>query len=624
MCGICGAVDFEQETQGGVAALPIDAMVAALAHRGPDDLGVSRDGPVVLGHARLSILDLSAAGHQPMTRDALTIAYNGEIYNFPVLRRELESLGRVFHTRTDTEVVLQAYATWGTAAFARLNGMFACAIWDRASSTFVLARDRFGIKPLYLARTGSTLLFASEIKALMASGCMRRSLNWAALHEYLWFGNSLTPHTMFADVSRLPPGHVLTVTARGESLRPFWRVEEVAPIAPSHGEATKSVRKMLDESVQRHLLSDVPVGVFLSGGIDSSAITAFASRSYVGALHTYAVDFEHGARTSELSKARRVAAHFATTHHEIRIETRNLPSLLERLVIAHDEPFADAANIPLFLLSERLKGDVKVVLQGDGGDELFAGYRRYNVLSALKLWRMLACVASPLDSWWPTGPRAARAQRFLRAIGEDCASDRMALLLTVESRARSPLRVLRADRRALAEAFDPFSRYSEMADRFALSDPVQQMLLTDLHVQLPDTFLEKVDKPTMAHGIEVRVPFLDTELASYAISLPSSLKVQRGQKKYILRAALRGVVPDWVLDAPKMGFDVPYSAWLAGPLLPFARERLLDPGVRDLLDHDTVAQMLNEHASGTADHAFMLWKLLQLVLWLARNDVALD
>lgn len=618
MCGLCGALDFRQSLE----TLPIDAMVRAMAHRGPDDHGTHRSGPVVLGHARLSILDLSSSGHQPMQFGALTMAYNGEVYNFAALRARLEQEGATFHSRTDSEVILQAYARWGAATFAQLDGMFALAIFDAASQRLILARDRFGIKPLYLARSGDTLLFASEIKALLASGRLTPTMHWQALSEYLWFGNALTPHTMFDGITRLPPGHTLTVTPGGSELRAYWKVEEVTPITPTEADAAQQVQTLLDASVKMHLVSDVPVGVFLSGGIDSSAITAFASRAYHGSLHSYAVDFELGAGTSELAKAQKVAEHFGTVHHAIRVSTGDLAPLLERLVGAHDEPFADAANIPLFLLCQALQGEVKVVLQGDGGDELFAGYRRYNVLSAHSAWHWGSRVANAIDPGWNVGPRVQRARRFVRAMSTREAGERMALLLTVESYDRSPLRALRTDARTRMAGSDPFARYREMAARFADVDAVQQMLLTDLHVQLPDTFLEKVDKPTMANSVEVRVPFLENALASYAVSLPSSLKVRRGQKKHILRRALRGVVPDWVLDAPKAGFDVPYRAWIAGPLLPFARERLLDARSTALCDAKVIQTLLDEHSSGRADHGFLLWKLLHLALWMDRYNVA--
>ena len=616
MCGICGFVDFAGRSE---AAPIVEAMTRTLRHRGPDDSGSFTEGPVALGHTRLSIIDLSAAGHQPMsTSDGrLTIVYNGELYNFPELREELARAGESFRSRSDTEVVLTAYARWGEAAFPRLRGMFALAIWDSRSGQLTLARDRFGIKPLYVAAMARGLVFASEIKAILTSGMIPRGIDTAALHEYLWFGNALAPNTLFRGIKKLMPGHALMIDAEHCREAAFWSLEEVQPTHCDYQSAVREVGQRLDAAVKSHLVSDVPVGVFLSGGVDSSAVTAFASRHYGRKLQTYSVDFVGGEGQSEHAKARLIAETFATEHHEIRVGPGNLPDLLERLVCAHDEPFGDAANIPLYLLCEQLRGTLKVVLQGDGGDEVFGGYRRYNVMRTERAWRLAAVMFRVIDGPWFSGAVAFRAQRFLHAMGASQPPERMALLLTVEDVKRPPARVLNAALRREVEASDPFRRYRELYRRLAGLDPVQRMLRTDLSILLPDTFLEKVDKPSMAHGIEVRVPFLDNSLTDYALGLPSKYKVSRGEKKRVLRAALRGIVPDVILDAPKAGFGVPYQAWLRGPLMSFFQDLLRGRKAREwgALDLEEVWRLMEDHVGGRRDNGFLLWKVLQLVLW---------
>lgn len=601
---------------GGEAVQPslIEKMTGAIRHRGPDDYGIHVDGAVGLGHARLSIIDLSCAGHQPMCSDdgKVVIAFNGEVYNFQSLRMQLEADGVQFHSRTDTEVVLQAYIRWGKSSFSMLNGMFAFAIWDARDSMLHVVRDRFGIKPLYYCRTATgKIVFGSEIKSMLASGLVEREISASGLHEYLWFGNALGQNTLFSGVNKLLPGHCLTVDIKGHRVAPYWKLEDVPRVNVNSTDAAIEVRRLLENAVKSQLVGDVPVGIFLSGGIDSSAITAFASKHYPDRLKTFSVGFDFDRGINELPAARFVSDYYGTEHHEIKVSGSGMEDVITRLVRAHDEPFADAANIPLYLLCEQLRGSVKVVLQGDGGDELFAGYRRYNVLAHEKLWRFAArlLLASGVDS--------QRGERFLRAVSQSDPAMLMALLLTVESLQSPPNRIMSEQWRSRLKECDPFGRYRELAQRFSGHDAVQKMLYTDISVILPDTFLEKVDKSTMAHGIEVRVPFLDADLADYAIGLPASSKVRAFQKKWILRKALRGVVPDKVLDAPKTGFGVPYEYWLREPLAPFMKSVLLDRQAlkHGIFDKAEIERAIIEHVSGKRNNGFLLWKALNLALW---------
>lgn len=615
MCGICGIVDFSSSPN----AETLRAMTAALRHRGPDDSGSFLSGPAALGHARLSIIDLSPTGHQPMpSHDGHSwIAYNGEVYNFPDIRERLSGQGVAFRGTSDTEVILEAYGRWGTDVFAMLNGMFALAIWDERTQELHLARDRFGIKPLYYHESGSGIVFASEIKAILASGRVSPRMCWTGLHEHLYYGNCLRDGTLFEGVARLLPGHFMTVGRTGHRVSAYWRVEDIQPVHDGVATAAQTVREKLEAAVKRHLISDVPVGVFLSGGIDSSAITAFASRHYAGRLKTYSVgfDFEHG--VNELPKARRVAEHYGTEHQELQIAGRNMPEVIERMVRAHDEPFSDAANIPLYLLCDQLRGDIKVVLQGDGGDEIFAGYRRYNVLSHERFWRFVAFWAPKVAAVVPRRPEYYRGMRFFQAMGHRDPAMRMALLMTQEFYGSPPTRVLTKEATSRLARTDPFHEYRVQYERFKKLDPVQRMLYVDSQILLPDQFLEKVDKSTMACSIEIRVPFLDAELTTYAMGLPSSMKVRNRQKKWILRRALRGVVHDDILDGPKTGFGVPFEYWLRKPLAEYMRSVLLDPWVlsQGLFDRPALEACMDEHIAGRRNNGFLLYKLLNLALW---------
>ena len=596
-------------------------MTQSLAHRGPDADGVFVSEGIALGHRRLSILDLSATGAQPMSLGSggPTITYNGEVYNFAELRRELEAVGRVFRGRSDTEVLLHCYEAWGLDGLKRLEGIFAFALWDPRHLRLILMRDRLGVKPLYYRHSGGELSFGSEIKALLATGEVASDLDDQALVEYLWYGNAYEERTLYRDIRSLSPGHWLIIEAGRVRLEPWWRLEEWVDAPASAGdlrEAAEQVRAALDSAVARQLVADVPVGIFLSGGVDSSAIAAAAVLAQPRSLASYSAGFDFEGGVNELPKARVVANHLGLDHHEVHVRGSELEDVLVALARAHDEPFADPANIPLYLLSRELRGEIKVVLQGDGGDEMFAGYRRYAILRNSRWWR-----------WWPrsfsaavraSGSTGTRAARMLDAAASGDPAERMALLLTVETLAQSPLQLLhRSAGDALERTTDPFLAYRRCAQRFQDVDPVQQMLLTDISLQLPGQFLTKVDRSTMACGLEARVPLLDERVAKLAVGLPSRWKVQGTRKKIVLRAAMRGRLPDTILDGRKTGFGVPYQHWLRGPLYSFARdaatsERFLS---RFGFDKSAISAAFEAHRDRRAERGFTLWKLLQLALW---------
>jgi asparagine synthase (glutamine-hydrolysing) len=614
MCGICGILDPRSSSDDlqrrGLR------MSAALAHRGPDDSGVLVGEGIVLGHRRLSIIELSSAGAQPMTLGTTTVVYNGESYNFQQLRTELQTLGHTFRGNSDTEVLLHAYEAWGLTGLERLEGIFAFALWDAARRRLVLMRDRLGVKPLYYARQGTRLAFGSEIKAVFAGVEADRSLDEQAFSEYLWYGNAFEERTLYRGVRALSPGERLIAEDGRERLESWWRIDAWLERAPPPAEgAAAAVRAAVDAAVARQLVSDVPVGLFLSGGVDSSSIAAAASISG-RRLSSFSVGFDYERGVNELPRARLVAARLGFDHHELQVRGDRLEEVIAALVQAHDEPFADAANIPLYLLARELRGTIKVVLQGDGGDEMFAGYRRYALLQWAHLWRL--CPHAVESALYRLPVNGTRLARIPAAAGHADPAMRMALLLTVETLRDPPTAILsEARRRQLEASSDPFAAFRRCAARFAQHDAIDQMLLTDLTLQLPSQFLTKVDRATMAQGIEARVPLLDEGVAALAVTLPAALKVRGTQRKIVLRDAMRGRLPTEILDAPKTGFGVPYEEWLRTSLHGFARASILAEDFigRFGLDRARLTQALDEHRARARERGFLLWKLLQLALW---------
>jgi asparagine synthase (glutamine-hydrolysing) len=627
MCGISGIVALGAGSPRDLAQ-HIQRMTDRQAHRGPDSQGVYLDADMRLGlgHNRLSILDLSPAGAQPMANAVgnKVICFNGEVYNFPDLRAEIGS-SQTYAGHSDTEVVLAAFEKWGRDSFSRLNGMFAFAILDRAARRVFLVRDRLGIKPLFLARTEGHLLFASEIKGLLASGMVPAAPDFRWLHEYLYFGSTLGENTLYCGVEQLPPGTFIEIdlqTGTVSEPKRYWSANDLPQLEDvDRAAAVETTRELLDKAVARQLASDVPVGAFLSGGVDSTAVVALASRHYGGKLRTYTVGFDYVGDADEIPQARRIAKLFGTEHVELHVAGADIEDVILRLAEAHDQPFADPANLPLFQLCRSLEGQTKVILQGDGGDELFGGYRRYPYLRLFSLWGPLAGALDGAMSLLRGryGKRVYGAHRFFHALARPESAERMGLLLTPEGPMQPPTAILSPALRALAEQHDPFARYREVAGNLPPLDALQQMLRTDLQILLPEIFLEKVDRATMATSTEVRVPFLDFDLVDYVAALPSHIKVGPMTRKKLLREVLQGLVPAEVLNARKKGFGVPISSWLAGPLRGFAQDRILAcAGPDGWFDRGTIVRLFDEHGSGRRDHAQLLWKALQLALWRAR------
>ena len=607
----------------------IAAAIAATRHRGPDKQGQYQDRNVWLAHTRLSIIDLSEAGSQPMTTadERFVISYNGEVYNF----RELAAQHKLKNLRSssDTEVVLTLFAKLGVESFAELNGMFAFALYDRQLQKMWLVRDRLGIKPLYYRVSPTELVFASEIKGIFALHDEQAVCNISALHEWLYYGNTLGGRTLYDGIAQLLPGQYLEIDLQSFvfEVGSYWSLEQEVARGRAHIDRKEMIgetRRLLEQAIRRQLVSDVPVGVFLSGGVDSSAITAFASRHYEGRLATYSAGFDFAPDGGELPKARRVAELYGTEHHEFHIGAGDIGGLVEKMVEHHDMPFSDAANIPLYLMAAQLSGKTKVVLQGDGGDEVFGGYRRYATLRYYRYLRALAIVFRRIDKFKPRSTLHYRIQRYLHAFAAEDVATTMALLLTYEDRASRPLNIFSAAvSQSIAKAADPFARYRELQPLFAGQDIGNQMSLVDMSVVLPDTYLEKVDRSTMAASLEVRVPYHDNDLVSYVLPLPGSSKMPFGRKKWLLKEALRGIVPDEILYGPKTGFSVPYGHWLHTALKPlffvhlaaFSRKH---PGV---MNTEHIESLFTQSSSGRLDHSTLLWKVFNFLVWANGRDI---
>jgi len=622
MCGIVG-VSFLRSQPDSIPTERYEQAMEALRHRGPDANGQYRDSKVWLAHRRLSIIDLSAAANQPMlTPDRrFAMTYNGEVYNFRDLARThgLQNL----RSNSDTEVVMQLFAKIGTEAFCQLNGMFAFAVYDSGEQKLWLVRDRLGIKPLYYQLDADRLVFASEIKSIVSLTRETLTCDFAGLNEWLYYGTPLGERTLYRGIQQLLPGHFLEIDLESFERRicPYWTLEQQASRRVNGSnvptDTIGETRRLLEQAVERQLVGDVPVGVFLSGGIDSSAIVAFASRHYNKRLVTYSAGFDFSPDGGELAKAKHVAGIFGTDHHEVHISGEDAGDLIEEMVRHHDMPFSDAANIPLYLLASRISADTKVVLQGDGGDELFGGYRRYSTLSYYRFLHWAARGMQCLNIGPSMSKRHQRVRRYVNAFAAEDIGTTMALLLTMEDRESAPASIFAPAIRDAVERSDPFARFKECSRLFADQDTCNRMSLVDMMIVLPDTYLEKVDRSTMAASLEVRVPFLDHDLLDFVVNIPGRQKIPWGRKKWLLKQALDGIVPAEILHGPKHGLTVPFGQWLQGPLRPMFFDCLaeFDRSNPDVLDTSVIRQMFNRTKNGVQNHAPMLWKLLNLMVW---------
>ena len=618
MCGIYGIFQLDG------APAPADAMHRMgqmTIHRGPDDEGAHVEGRCAIGMRRLSIIDI-AGGHQPLSNEdgTLWLVANGEIYNYRELRSDLEGRGHVFKTASDCETILHLYEEYGDHFLQRLNGMFAFAIWDSRRQRLLIARDALGVKPLYLWNDGKRLIFASEAKAILAVPGVATELDPRALHAYLALGYVPAPQSMFRGIRKLLPATALVAEGARVEERRYWRVPSDIDRTPSEDEWVERVRARLEESVRMQMVSDVPIGAFLSGGVDSSAVVAFMSAHSDHPVKTYAIGFAGGGAETfynELPYARQVAELFRTDHHEIVVRP-DVVSLLPRLLWHMDEPIADTAFITTYLVSEFARRDVTVILSGVGGDELFGGYRRYlgnhyqSRFDRVPAWIRRAAMAIgdrlPSDRHSPVLNAMRLAKGFL-ATAE----------LPFEERYRSYVQVFSDDvveqlLRTPADSDDP------LGDAFRLAsggDDLNRMLAVDAATQLPDDLLLLTDKMSMAVSLECRVPLLDVELVNLAARIPEEVKIRGGRLKHVMKAALKGVLPDDILNRKKRGFGTPMGAWLKGDLAPLLRDLLSEDAVRarGLFRYKEVAKLITAHETNQVDGTDQLLALLALEVW---------
>ena len=607
MCGICGIA----LAQGEVDPRRLEEMRDTLAHRGPDSAGALVDGRVGIAARRLSIIDLET-GDQPLANEDGTVhvVQNGELYNYRELRRELEAQGHVFRTHGDTEVIAHLYEQYGDGFAERLRGMFAIAVWDARRQRLVLVRDRFGIKPLVYRAAGGDLEFASDLRALP-----RGDVDLDALEAFLAFNTIPGPFTIFRDVRKLPPGQLLVWEGGEPRLERFARPAP-APAADVRRESAHALaaelRERLRDSVRAHLVADVPVGVFLSGGVDSSLLAALAAQETSEPLRTFSIGFGD-ASFDERADARRVAARYATRHRELVLRP-DAAELLPALAEAFDEPFADSSALPTYLVSQLAAEDVKVALSGEGGDELFGGYYTYAAdLLALRTARV-ARAARPLVELLPVSTRRVsleyRAKRFVRAAHLPPLERHHGWKEIFSADARAELTGRRHDWDPVGVLRGPFAE-TEGAELLARLQDV------DERVYLVDDLLVKTDRASMAHSLEARVPFLDPVVADFAHALPTRHKVRGLRKKVLLRRAAAPLLPREIVFGRKRGFSIPAAAWLRGELEPFARDVLSGDTLRrqGYLQPAVVSRVLADHVAGRADNSRQLWGLLALTLW---------
>ena len=628
MCGICGKIDL---TGKPIDKGLIGEMCSVLSHRGPDDEGIHLDGNIGLGHRRLSIIDL-AGGHQPLSNEdgTIWIVYNGEIYNFPNLKEQLLSKGHQFTTLSDTEVIVHAYEEYDFSCVSKFNGMFAFAIWDKRKKTLFIARDRLGIKPLYYYLDSAKFLFASEIKSILVDGSVPRKINYKGLNNFFTFCHSVAPDTIYSGIKKLLPGHFLIYQDGKARIEEYWDV--LNGTEPVHYDGTEIVHyearlseeeyveevyRLLQTSVRRRLISDVPLGVFLSGGIDSSAIVGLMSQVISQPVNTFSVGFEIGGAYNELADAAIVAKRFGTEHHELLVKEANLVELLNKLVYHYDEPFGDAACFPTYLVSEFARKSVKVALSGEGGDELFGGYRRYSAERFSKYYQKLPVFLRDgfIRKLVSSIPRSRRLKKAVASMSVKEPEVRYASWLVVFSD-EMKRELFTAELNELIKELDSFEVYRKYYYKKD-GDLIDRLLYTDEKTWLVDTYLEKVDKASMAVGLEARVPFLDHELVEFAATIPSKYKIKGFTKKYILKKAMRGLLPESVIKKPKHGFSVPTDPWFRGELKEYIFEVLFDPQARKrgYFNYPYIEKLYQQHLDGKEVYDFHLWLLLNFELW---------
>jgi len=617
VCGICGVLSWREAP----APRHVEAMTAALVHRGPDGQGLHIDGPVALGHRRLSIIDLSDAASEPMSNEdgTLWLVFNGEIYNFRELRADLEKR-HAFRSRSDGEVILHLYEERGDEAVAALDGMFAFALWDGKARRLLLGRDRAGKKPLYYHAGPGFFAFGSEVKALLAHPRVPRDLDPAALPLYLAYGYVPTPGTFYREIRSLPPAHRMAVTEAGASEPlPYWSVRFRDGDRADEHEAEERFRDLLRAAVKRRLVADVPLGAFLSGGLDSSAVVAFMAEEAAGRVRTFTIGFVGDAAYDETAHARVVAERFGTDHTEFVVEPKAL-ELIDRLVFHHDGPFGDSSAVPTYLLSELTRSKVTVALNGDGGDEVFAGYLRlYGGALSERLPRILFSALGGACDLLPEPADRKHPLRFLKRFANAGRIPLAERMLRWNGYFPAPANLLRPEMREWANGERVVESYA--AELSGSWSPLARLLQQNFKTYLLDDLLVKMDRCSMAHGLEARSPFLDTAVVEFGASLPNRMRMKWGKGKLLLRHAMKDILPPSILARGKMGFGAPLGVWFRGDLKPLVKERLL-PGTSAIYEYlrpEPVQELVSAHMAHAADLSPQIWSLLTLESWLRQS-----
>lgn len=621
MCGIVGFVDLWGARKIGNAverARVLESMCLAITHRGPDDQGTMIADGVALGMRRLSIIDL-AGGHQPISGEdgSVTIVFNGEIYNYQDLQQDLEARGHKFTTHSDTETIVHAYEEYGRACVDHLRGMFVFAIWDQQSRSLFIARDRAGKKPLFYTITRhGTLVFGSELKALLMHPEVEREINLTAIDAYLTLGYVPDPLSIFRGVHKLPPGHHLTYSNGEVTVQQYWDFVFEAAGSQREEDYLEELRRLLDESVRLRLIADVPLGAFLSGGIDSSVVVALMARHMDQPVKTFSIGFNEDSY-NELKYARLTAATFGTDHHEF-IVTPEICDVVDELVWHLDEPFADQAAIPNYIVSKLARNYVTVVLSGDGGDELFAGYTRYVVERQRSGFARLPRgvregLMKPLSQRLPHG---AWGRNYLHNVSLEPVS-RYLDSVSIFSGLNRSLLYAREFQEKLGAGDYVAQLFAELSAKVGTDEPLDRLLYLDSKTYLPGDILTKVDRMSMAVSLEARAPLLDHKLIDFVTRIPAGMKLAGLETKHLLKRAVQDLIPSEILHRPKQGFGVPIQEWINQQLRERMRETLTEPRTRQrgYVNPKYVDVLLDEHERGRRDHSTGLWALLMLELW---------
>jgi asparagine synthase (glutamine-hydrolysing) len=626
MCGIAGFSLFNYQ-EGGNASL--EAMHKAIVHRGPDASGIYLDEHIGLCHRRLSILDLSEAGNQPMysADNHLVIVFNGEIYNFLELRADLEQQGVTFKSHTDTEIILALYAREGVKCLDKLNGMFAFALWDKTKQELFIARDRLGKKPLYYFSDKGRFAFGSEIKAILALQDIPREIRLDAVHDFFAYQYVPDPKSIFKHIHKLPPAHYLILDKNGFSIKEYWDLSFKHVTGDSEETNKQKLKTLLEKVTKQRMISDVPLGAFLSGGVDSSGVVAMMAEASDTPVKTCTIGFDNKAY-NEADFAREIAEKYHTEHHEFTVH-QNVAEQLEHIASFFDEPFADPSLVPTFFVSELARKAVTVALAGDGGDEMFAGYEKYttdNIENKLRnkfpesirksIFPSLAKIVGALP-----GSLGRKGKSLLTSLSHDPA---MGFFITNSMMTDDMWnKLVKPEVAATLNGYHPSQYTLDMYNKADGPDHLSKILYTDIKTYMTGDILVKVDRMSMANSLEVRAPILDYQVAEFAATLPSSQKYRDGEKKYLLKEVFKPFIPDTLLYRKKMGFSTPLDEWFRGELKALSESKLLqcNKGLSDVFNTAAINSIWQEHQSRTKDHGIVLWSMLMYQMWYDRYAV---